>query len=124
MTPTGSRLMNDVYPSRYSPGRLAFENAGGAGEEADLVHPGRDLLLHGEPERLAGVLRLGTHQLLGPLLYGVGDPEHGQLPLRGRRVAPRLEGPLRRLDTPGRRPPRSESGAWAKVWPVAGFTRS
>src|SRR5215203_1255181 len=75
--------------------RLAFEDACGPGEEPDLVHPSRDLFFHGEPEGLAGVLGLGTHDLLRPLLYGVGDPEHGQLPLRGRGVAPRLEGPLR-----------------------------
>jgi hypothetical protein len=80
--------------------RFPFENAGGAGEEADLVHARRDLLFHGEPERFAGVLRLGPHQLLRSLLYRVGDPEHGHLPLRGRGVAPRLEGLLRRPKGP------------------------
>ena len=73
--------MKEVYPSRYSPADLPSRHAGGAGEEADLIHPRRYLLFHGEPERFPGVLRLGAHQLLGSLLYSVGDPEQRELPL-------------------------------------------
>ena len=46
-------------------------------------------------ERLAGVARLDLHELVGPLLEGVGDPEQGLLPLCRGRLAPGLEGPRR-----------------------------
>ena len=62
-------------------GRAALEHAGGAGEEADLVDHRRDLLAGGQPDRLAGVLALGRHQLLRARLEGVGDLQQRLLPL-------------------------------------------
>jgi hypothetical protein len=87
-------------PFQVLPGRLTLQHARRAGEKADLVRHRRDLLLHGEPDGLAGVLRLGADQLLRPLLYGVGEPEQGELPFARGRVAPRLEGPLGHLERP------------------------
>src|SRR5215203_3753574 len=87
-------------PFQVLPGGLALQNSGCAGEKADLIHPSRDLLLHGEPERFSGVLRLGPDQFLGPLLYRVSEPQERELPLRRRRIAPRLEGFVRRLESP------------------------
>src|SRR5215211_520312 len=87
-------------PSEILPCRLPFEDAGRAGEEADLIHPRRDLLFHGEPEGLPRVLGLRPHQVLGPVFYGVGQLQERELPLRGGRVAPRLEGLCRRIECP------------------------
>jgi hypothetical protein len=63
----------------YSPAAAALEHPGRAGEEADLVDHRRDLLVHGQLERLAGVLALGGDELLGPGLDGVGDAERARL---------------------------------------------
>src|SRR3712207_7768511 len=49
-----------------------------AGEEPDLVHRHRYLFFHRQADGLAGVLGLGPHDLLGPLLQGVCDPEQGE----------------------------------------------
>src|ERR687890_1033232 len=86
-------------PFEVLTGGLAFQNSGCAGEEANLIHSSRDLLFHGEPERFSGVLRFGPDQFLGPVLYGVGQPQERELPLRRGRIAPRLEAPLRRLES-------------------------
>ena len=70
----------------------SLEDARGAGEEADLVDHGRDLLRHGHRNGLAGVLALERHQLLAVLLEEISDPEESLLSFRGGRVPPLLEG--------------------------------
>ena len=87
----GSRRMNDVNPVMYSPAERPSSMPARAGEEADLVDHGGDLLGHGQGLGLAGVLALGVDELLGARLDGIGDPEQGQAPLRRRGVAPSLE---------------------------------
>jgi hypothetical protein len=69
-------------------GGTPLEHPGGAGEEADLVDRGRDLLGHRQVVRLAGVLHLEVHELRGPRLDGIGDTEQRELALRGGGVAP------------------------------------
>ena len=69
----------------------ALEHPGGAGEEPDLVHRGRDLLGPGQRDRLAGVAGLGLDELVGPLLDRVGEPEQGQAALGRGGVPPALE---------------------------------
>ena len=46
---------------------LALEVAGGAGEERDVVDGAGDVEVGGEPDRLAGLPRLGAGQVVGPL---------------------------------------------------------
>ncbi|GFJ91496.1 hypothetical protein Prum_051380 [Phytohabitans rumicis] len=72
-------------------GRPALQDPGGAGEEAELVDGGRQLLVGGELARLAGVADLGVDQVGGPGLDRVGELEQGLLPFRRGAVAPRLE---------------------------------
>ena len=69
----------------------ALEHPGGAGEEPDLVHRGRDLLRGGQRDRLAGVAGLRRDDIVGPLLHRVGDPEHGQAALGRSGVPPSPE---------------------------------
>src|SRR5829696_7478400 len=84
-------------PGHVLAGGQPVEHARGAGEEADLVDRRRHLLVHGELERLAGVLALQPDQFLGPVLEGVGDLQQGPAALGGGGVAPLLEAALGRL---------------------------
>ena len=89
------------------PRRLALEHPGGAGEEADLVDRRRQLLVDGEPDRLAGVAGLDVDELARALLQRVGDLEQRQLALGRGGVAPGLErlvrGPVGAVDVLGAR---------------------
>ena len=53
-------------------GGLAFHDPRAAGEEAEVVDDDRDLVDRGA-DRLAGVLRLETTELVGARLEGVGE---------------------------------------------------
>ena len=100
LAPDARRVVLHVLP-----GGAALEHARGPGEEPDLVDAGRQLLVGGQLDRLAGVLRLDPHELVGAGLQRVGDLQQRLLPLGGRRVAPGLERGRPRPSSPGRRPP-------------------
>ena len=68
-------------------GGLALEDAAGAGEEAQVVDDHRDLVDR-RTDRLARVLRLDPADLVGPRLDRVGQLEHQQAAVLGRRVLP------------------------------------
>ena len=87
-------------------GRLALEQARGSGEEPEVVRAGRQLLGRRQPDRLAGVLALDPHDLVGAVVDGVGDPEQRPGPLLGRGAAPAVERGVARRRTRGRRPRR------------------
>jgi ParB family chromosome partitioning protein len=74
------------------PGAAALEHPRGAGEEPELVDRRRQLLALGEPQGLAGVLRLDLHELRRTLLERVGDLEQRPLALGRGGVPPALEG--------------------------------
>ena len=95
--------------------RAALQHPRRAREEADLVHHRRDLFGQRQRDRLAGVLRLRLHQLVGVGLDGVRDAEQGQAPLGRGGVAPARERLGRRGER--RRPPRSRwtRGRWRRL---------
>ena len=78
-------------------GRLAFEHAGGAGEEADVVGCDRNLVPR-RRERLADVQRLELGDLIPMLVQRVRQLEQHLGALGGRGLQPLDEGLLRRLD--------------------------
>ncbi len=92
------------------PRRLALEHPGGAGEEADLVDRRRQLLVDGEPDRLARVAGLDVDELARALLQRVGDPEHAPAGARPGWSRPRSRTPCPRPGRPGRRPRRPTWG--------------
>ena len=110
-------------PFQVLPGGLALQAPGGAGEEADLIHPRRDLLLHGEPERLSRVLRLGAHQssarssMASAILSSASCLSEGVV---SRHDSKALLADSNALFTSA----RLETGAEAKTSPVAGLIRS
>ena len=110
------------------PGRGALQDPGRPREEPDLVHQRRQLLGHGQPDRLAGVAALGGDDLLAPRLDRVGQPEQGEAALRRGGVPPSLLGgcgcPQRRVHVrrAGDRGPRVRL-AGARVDDVAGVIR-
>ncbi len=69
-----------------------LQHPGGTREEAELVHHRRHLLARGEGVRLAGVLGLEVHEVVGPALDRVGEVEQRLLALGGRRTTPLAEG--------------------------------
>ena len=71
-------------------GGLAFHDARGAGEEAQVVDDDRDLVDR-RADRLAGVLRLEAAELVGTRLDGVGELEQHPAALGRGRVLPGLE---------------------------------
>jgi len=73
---------------------LALENAGGPGEEPELVDQRRDLLARGERLDLAGVLGLERDQLVSVRLDRVGDLQQCLLALARRGATPLREGGL------------------------------
>ena len=77
-----------------------FHRPSGSGEEAELIHHRRDLLVEHRLPRLAGVPGLPVGDLLGPLLERVGELQQQLLALRRRRVLPGLERLARRLHGP------------------------
>ena len=76
-------------------GGLSLQNAGGAGEEAQLVRSGGNFLGGDQGPDLAGVPVLGLNEFVAVCLDGVGELEQHQLALPRRRVLPALEGVLR-----------------------------
>ncbi len=76
--------------------RPALEHSRGASKEPDLIHHRRDFLRGGQRERLAGVLRLGLDELIGPGLQRVRDAQQCQAALGRGRVTPAREGFSRR----------------------------
>ena len=78
-------------PGQVLARRLPMEHPRRSGEEPDLVDHRRDLLVPGQADRFAGVLRLEGDQLLGVGLQRVGDADEGQAALGGRGVAPAVE---------------------------------
>ncbi len=78
----------------------SFEEAGGAGEEPDLVDHRWDLFGHREAERLAGVLTLRPDQFVGTRLDRVGGAEQGHAPFGRRRPLPGAESFLGHLQSP------------------------
>src|SRR6202035_3726166 len=79
------------------PGGASLEDAGGAGEEAQVVDHHRHLVVLDGFDRLAGVQRLETRDLIAVLLEHVGDRQERLRALGGRRVRPAAEGPPRGL---------------------------
>ncbi|MDQ0868410.1 hypothetical protein QFZ70_000883 [Arthrobacter sp. V1I9] len=77
-------------------GGLAFEDARGSGEEAQLVSAGSDFLGGNQGPHLAGVAVLRLHQFIAVGLNGVRELEQHQLPLSRGDVLPGLEGLLGR----------------------------
>ena len=100
------------------PRRLALEHPGGAGEEPEVVGGVRQLLRHGQAQRLAGVLALDGDELVGARLDGVGDLEQRRGALLRGGVAPGLERLRRRRRRPGRRPrrPTAAPGRRPRRW--------
>ena len=105
--------------------RAALEDAGGAGEEADLVDHRRHLLARRQREAACRCSRASSvDELVGALLDGVGELQQRLLALARGGLAPRPEGARRRRRTRGRRRPRRSTGAVATTWPVDGSTTS
>ena len=75
-------------------GGLAFQDAGGTGEEAELVCAGGDFLGGDQGADLAGVAVLGLDEFAAVGLDGVGELEQHQLPLSRGHVLPGPEGVL------------------------------
>jgi len=73
-------------------GRAPFKDARGTGEEADLVDHGRQLFAGSQRIRLAGVLGLEVHELVGAGFDRISELQQRLLTLAGGRVAPHLEG--------------------------------
>jgi hypothetical protein len=72
-------------------GGAPFQEAGGAGEEPEVVDGEADLLGH-RGDGLADVERFEGAEVLGVRLDAVGQGEQGRAALRGRRRSPRGEG--------------------------------
>ena len=107
----------------YSPDGLALHVARGAGEEAQVVHHERDLVLEERAARLARVGRLEVGELVGVLLDRVGQLEQRLRALAGRGGGPALEraaGGLTARFTSS----SPDSGASAIASPVAGLSTS
>lgn len=79
-------------PGQVLPGRPPLQHPRGPGEEAQLVHAGRQFLARGQRERLPGVLALHPGELVRPRLQRVRDLQQHPLPVRRCRVPPGLEG--------------------------------
>ena len=105
-------------------GGLAFQDAGGAGEEAQLVRAGGHFLGGDQGADLAGVAVLGLDELVAAGLDGVGELEQHELALARGGVLPGLEGVLARRPWRRRRRPALEMGAWATTSPLVGLTMS
>src|SRR5207247_1159484 len=93
-TMAGVLCATSARPVSRSP-HMTFRPSG-AGEEAHLVDHRRDLFGRRQLDRLARVLRLRGHQVVGTRLEGVGELEQRLLPDARRRVAPGLERGRRR----------------------------
>ena len=102
-------------------GRLALHAARGAGEEAQVVDHGRDLVALEGLDRLAGVGRLELGDLVGALLERVGQLEDRQRALAGRARAPAASKAARAALTARSTSSCVELGAWAISSPVAGL---
>ena len=75
-------------------GGLAFQDAGGTGEEAELVGAGGNFLGGDQGADLPGVAVLGLDEFVAVGLDGVRELEQHQLALPGGDVLPGLEGIL------------------------------
>ena len=79
--------------------REAVHHPRSAGEEPEQIGADGDLVDRGA-NRLARIRRLETAELVGVGLERIGDLEHDQAAILGRRLAPRLERLVGRLDRP------------------------
>ena len=108
------------------PGGRALEHPGRAGEEPDLVDASAGSPRSSvSPIGLPVFSALDVHELVGPRLERVGDPEQRPLPLGSASLSRQLSnaaggGRHRPVDVLRRR----TAARWAYTWPVAGLTTS